>query len=48
MENGLDERDLYLEPDKKAEVVALLYEMYADTEKEVTEKTVTRYLKLVA
>jgi len=48
IENELQKRDLELEPDKKAEAIALLYEMYADTKKEVTEQTVVRYLKLVA
>jgi transcriptional regulator with XRE-family HTH domain len=48
IENELHQRDLELDPDKKAEAISLLYEMYADTEKEVTEQTVVRYLKLVA
>lgn len=48
LENGLHRRGLVLDPDKKAEVIALLYESYSDTEKEVTEQTVERYLKLVA
>jgi transcriptional regulator with XRE-family HTH domain len=48
IERELQQRDLELDPDKKAEAISLLYEMYADTEKEVTEQTVVRYLKLVA
>ncbi len=48
IENELKQRDLELDPDKKAEAIALLYEMYADTKKRVTEKTIVRYLKLMA
>jgi Bacteriophage CI repressor helix-turn-helix domain len=48
VEGGLNRRELTMDPDKKAQAVSLLYELYADTQKEVTEETVVRYLKLVA
>ncbi len=48
IENKLQQQNLELEPDKKAKAIALLYEMYADTKKEVSEQTVVRYLNLVA
>ena len=48
VEGGLEKREFMMAPDKKAQAVSLLYELYADTQKEVTEETVVRYLKLVA
>lgn len=39
---------LALEPGDKAEAMALLYELYCETGKNVEEGTVKRYLKLVA
>jgi hypothetical protein len=48
LEKGLNEHDLVLDPEKKAEVISLLYESYAGTEKKIDDKTVGRYLRLVA
>ncbi len=48
IEKELADRALVLDPDKKAEAIALLYELYAETKKEVTKDTIGRYLRLVA
>lgn len=48
IEKALDERDLVMPPDKKAEAISLLYELFSGTNKEVTDKTVGKYLRLVA
>lgn len=52
VENGLDENDLELPPDKKAEFITLLYENYADKQrpvnKEEAKQTVVRHLRLIA
>jgi hypothetical protein len=47
IEKGLAESGLELAPGDKAEAVALLYELYYDSGKNVEEGTVKRYLKLV-
>ena len=47
VEKGLAESGLELAPGDKAEAVALLYELYYDSGKNVEEGTVKRYLKLV-
>ncbi len=47
VEDELRKRKIELEPGKKAETISLLYEMYADTEKEVSGQTVGRYINLV-
>ena len=48
IEKELADRSLVLDPDKKAEAIALLYELYVETKKEVTKDTIGRYLRLVA
>ena len=47
IEKGLAESGLELAPGDKAEAVALLYELYYDSGKNIEEGTVKRYLKLV-
>ena len=47
IEKCLAESGLELAPGDKAEAVALLYELYYDSGKNVEEGTVNRYLKLV-
>jgi hypothetical protein len=47
VEKGLAESGLELAPGDKAEAVALLYELYYDSGKNIEEGTVKRYLKLV-
>ena len=46
----LHERPLLreLEPEKLADLIILLYEHYAETEKKVEKETVSKYLRLVA
>ncbi len=46
VEEGLSEMERVLEPGKKAQLIALLYDHYASTEEEVREEVVGRYLKL--
>jgi len=47
VEKGLAGKNLVLAPDKKAQLIALLYDYYAKGEDEaVEEETVERYLKL--
>ena len=48
MEEMLAKKKIKLAPGKKAEVIALLYELFTETEKEVDVDTVERYLRLVA
>lgn len=48
IEEGLHERNLQLEPVKKAELITLLYENFAEADKKVDQNTVRRYLRLVA
>ena len=48
LDSKLQERGLGLPPDKKAQVITLLYEYYLDTEKEVDEKRIADYLRLVS
>ena len=48
VEEMLAKKKIKLAPGKKAEVVALLYELFTETEKEVDADTVERYLRLVA
>ncbi|MBC8394485.1 MAG: helix-turn-helix domain-containing protein [Deltaproteobacteria bacterium] len=48
VEERLAKNKIKLAPGKKAEVIALLYELFTETEKEVDVDTVERYLRLVA
>lgn len=48
LEQGLAERGLLLPPDKKAELIILLYEQAVKTKEVPTQQTVQRYLRLVA
>ncbi len=48
VEIGLKKNKLKLKPEKKAELIILLYEHFMETEKDVNEGEVARYLKLVA
>ena len=47
-DKALFDEGLALETSDKAEAIALLYELYHDTGKQVEEGTVKRYLKLVS
>ena len=48
VQDGLNELDSELEPEKLADLIILLYEHYAETEKKVEKETVSKYLRLVA
>lgn len=48
VENYLASKKLTLPVEKKAEVIALLYELYYISGQQLEEETVKRYLKLVA
>jgi transcriptional regulator with XRE-family HTH domain len=48
VEKALAAEGLALPPEKKAELIALLYELYCDSGKNIQEETVKRYLRLVA
>lgn len=48
VEKALEAEGLALPPEKKAELIALLYELYCDSGKNIQEETVKRYLRLVA
>ncbi len=48
MEESLAKKKIKLAPGKKAEVIALLYELFTETEKEVDVDTVERYRRLEA
>lgn len=48
LEQGLADRGLALPPDKKAELITLLYEQAVKTREAPTQQTVDRYLRLVA
>ena len=48
VKKGLALRGTALPPDKEAELVVLLYDYYAKTRETPDEKTVERYLRLVA
>jgi|GEM_PF-1156554 len=47
VEKWLNKKQAALPPDKKAELILLLYEHFRETEGQVEEKTVERYLRLV-
>ena len=48
IEKVLEERKIVLDSDKKAEAITLLYEMYFESNKHVSEEMIERYLRLVA
>ncbi|MGD9161906.1 MAG: hypothetical protein PVG39_26075 [Desulfobacteraceae bacterium] len=48
VEESLEQDDLELPLDKKAQLIVLLYEHFIKTNKKVSGETVTNYLKLVA
>ena len=48
VEKGLDDLGLVMEPDKKAQLIILLYDHYVKTRETPDKKTVERYLRLVA
>lgn len=48
VEDGLNDRDLVIASDKKAELIALLYDQYSKSEEKIDGETVKRYLRLVA
>ena len=48
VETGLAKKNIHLPPDKKAQLIALMYEYFSEMDREVEEGTVERYLKLVS
>ena len=48
IEEYLVERQLELKPEKRARLIALLYEHFSETQREVNQDTIVSYLKLVA
>ena len=48
LKERLAKKKIKLAPGKKAELIALLYELFTETEKELDADTVERYLRLVA
>jgi hypothetical protein len=47
VETGLSNSGRFLNPEEKAEVIALLYDFYLGAAKPIDEETVARYLRLV-
>ena len=47
VEIGLLEQKKVLSPSKKADLILLLYEFFTEVEKDVNQRTIDRYLKLL-